>query len=212
MQNTLVIFRIDDPWIVLSHASLGSLSTTKLVNKDALHFIQPTQVYVTFGAAKKAIYFKGLARFLELPCGLKPIPIMQDSKPCIATVEVNALSTRVKHIAIPCQFTHEQIVHETIKMQYISTHLQPADPGTKPQSAPVNFRAYDYLIGVRHYPPSGSEHARLMELHRFNAACNFSASAKKQFEASELLSSATSSTIVNDPTTTTLSSSSPPKM
>ena len=58
-------------------------------------------------------------------------------------------------------------------MEHISTVLQPADPGTKPSSAPVLFRAMDYAIGTRFYPPTDSEHAAHMELSLYNAAHTF---------------------------------------
>ena len=40
-------------------------------------------------------------------------------------------------------YSHMKQVCEVIQMEYIKTTLQPADPGTKPQSAPVLFRAYE---------------------------------------------------------------------
>ena len=58
-------------------------------------------------------------------------------------------------------------------MEHIPTALQPADPGTKPTSAPVSFRAYDYATGVRVYPPADSEHAKLVDLVTYNAARTF---------------------------------------
>ena len=120
------------------------------------------------------LFLYELAKFTDLSCSSKPITIYQDSQPCIEIVESNTISSRVKHVAIPVLFTHENIVREVIQMEYIKTTLQPADPGTKPQSAPVLFRAYDYLIGVRFYPPITSEHAKLMNLPAYNSSRNFS--------------------------------------
>ena len=45
--------------------------------------------------------------------------------------------------------------------------LNMADSGTKPNPAPVLFRHFDQAIGVRFYPPSDSEHAKLMDLGKF---------------------------------------------
>ena len=58
-------------------------------------------------------------------------------------------------------------------MEHIPTALQPADPGTKSTLAPVSFRAYDYVTGIQFYPPADSEHAKLMDLITYNAACTF---------------------------------------
>ena len=139
----------------------------------ALHSTD-SEILSTFGATKKALFLYKLAKFTDLSCSSKPITIYQDSQPCIEIVESNTISSRVKHVAIPVLFTHENIVREVIQMEYIKTTLQPADPGTKPQSAPVLFRAYDYLTGVRFYPPITSEHAKLMDLPTFNSSRNFS--------------------------------------
>lgn len=142
-------------------------------NCIALHSTD-AEIRTTFSATKRAVYLFALARFIDLQCANKPITIYQDSQPCIEVVESNAMSSRVKHIAVPVLYVHEQIAHDKIRMEYIKTAIQPADPGTKPTSAPVMFRAFDYLIGVRHYPPADSEHAKLMDLPSFNASRNFS--------------------------------------
>lgn len=55
---------------------------------------------------------------------------------------------------------------------HLKTTLQPADAGTKPQSAPVLERAFNYLIGVRHYPSPDSEHGQLLELSEFKCYHN----------------------------------------
>jgi hypothetical protein len=50
---------------------------------------------------------------------------------------------------------------------YIHTSLQSADAGTKPQSAPVLESAFNYLTGVRRYPPPTSDHAKALDLSEF---------------------------------------------
>ena len=65
---------------------------------------------------------------------------------------------------------YEKVVNGIVDMEHIPTALQLADPGTKPTSAPVSFRAYDYATGIHFYPPADSEHAKLMDLVTYNVA------------------------------------------
>ena len=131
------------------------------------------EIIATLAGAKKGVYFFELAKFLDLPSAGQPIKIYQDSQPCIDICNNGIISNRAKHIAVPALYIHDKVTRKFIELEYIPTSLQPADPGTKAQSAPVIFRAYDYAIGVRFYPPATSEHAQLMDLTKFNASRNF---------------------------------------
>jgi hypothetical protein len=138
----------------------------------ALHSTD-AETIATFAGAKKADYYYNIAQFLEMEGAGRPITIYQDSQPCIDICTSGATSNRVKHITIPVLWIYEQYLKKRIDFEHIPTALQPADPGTKATSAPVLFRAYDYAIGVRFYPPAGSEHAQLMDLESFNAQRSF---------------------------------------
>ena len=131
------------------------------------------EIHSTFAGVKRAVYFFEMAKFLDMPNAGKPIRIYQDSQPCIDILTSGAVSKRVKHIAVPVHYVYEKVVKGIVDMEHIPTALQPADPGTKPTSAPVSFRAYDYATGVRFYPPADSEHAKLMDLVTYNAARTF---------------------------------------
>lgn len=118
-------------------------------------------------AAKRGIFFSELVKFLKLPIAGDPITIYEDSQPCIDVVTSNAISSRVKHIAVPIAFSHEKITLDIIRPEYINTTIQPADGGTKPQSGPTLERAFNYLIGARYFPPITSNHASDMDLREF---------------------------------------------
>jgi hypothetical protein len=76
--------------------------------------------------------------------------------------ESNTITTRVKHIAVPIRYIHEQIEADRIKLQKIDTTLNIAYSGTKPNPSPTHFRQYDWAIGVQFYPPESSEHYKLL--------------------------------------------------
>ena len=151
----------------------------------ALHSTD-AEIVATLAGTKKAIYFYDLGVFLDLHNNDKPIKIYQDSQPCIDIVTSGTISKRVKHICVPVHYIHEKVIKGYIDLEYISTSLQPADPGTKATSAPILFRAMDYAIGVRFYPPPESEHATLMELSKYNACRKFTIhSTKSQSDGSK---------------------------
>jgi hypothetical protein len=133
----------------------------------ALHSTHSEIVGVKSGT-KQSIYLQDICTFLQLKNELiRPAPIYVDSQPCIDSLEANTVTTRVKHIAVQIKWVHEQIVSNRIKLCKIDTNLNLADSGTKPNLSPVFFRQYDYIIGVRFYPPPGTEHYQLLELHNF---------------------------------------------
>ena len=120
-------------------------------------------------ATKRAMFYYDLSTFLKLPIAGRPVILYEDSQPCIDVVSSNAISSRVKHIAVPIAFANEKITFKIIQPEYINTTLQPADGGTKPQSSPTLERAFNYLIGVRNYPPPDSQHAQDLELDTFKS-------------------------------------------
>eukprot|EP00956_Cyclotella_meneghiniana_P011589 scaffold16276_cov49-Cyclotella_meneghiniana.AAC.9 len=72
---------------------------------------------------------------------------------------------------IPIMYMHEHVKIGTISLHKINTKLNLADLGTKPKkSAPVHFDHFDQAIGVRFYPPAGSEHDNLLNLDTFKVS------------------------------------------
>ena len=122
----------------------------------------------TFTGMKRAIVIQDIASFLGFPSEhIYPTPVYCDSQPCIDILNSNSVTTRVKHIAVPIQWIHQQIYLKKFVMCKIGTHLNLSDSGTKPNSSPVHFRQFDRLIGVHFYPPPDSEHYKLLQLDKF---------------------------------------------
>jgi hypothetical protein len=132
----------------------------------ALHSTD-SETYQFSTGTRRSIFFYQLANFLRTPIAGQPIIIYEDSQPCIDIVSSHQISSKSRHIAAPIAFTYEKICLGIVKPEHITTTLQPADAGTKPQSAPVLAHAFDYFIGVRYYPPPSSQHAIDMNLSDF---------------------------------------------
>lgn len=133
----------------------------------ALHSTH-SEIIGSLAATKETIYLQDIYTHIgHPPSNIFPFPLYIDSKPCIDSLEANTVTTRVKHIAVPIKFIHEKITLDRIKLNWIDTTLNLADSGTKPNPSPTHFRHYDYLIGVRFYPPKGSEHYTLLHLDDF---------------------------------------------
>ena len=119
-------------------------------------------------ATKRGIFLQDICEFMGFhQSHIRPFSLYEDSQPCIDILVANTVTTRVKHVAVPIHFVHHHTKLGNLTIKKIGTHLNTADSGTKPNSSPVHFRHYDQAIGVCFYPPSGSEHYRLLRLDRF---------------------------------------------
>ena len=121
-----------------------------------------------FAGIKRGIALQDVAEFIGFDSkAIYPTPIYEDSQPCIDILEANTVTTRVKHIATPIHFIHSEIGKGKFIMRKIDTSINLADSGTKPTSSPVHFRQFNHTIGVRFYPPTSSEHGKLLQLDKF---------------------------------------------
>jgi len=133
----------------------------------ALHSTD-SEIRGALAATKEGLYLQDICSFLGLSNEfIRPLLIMEDSQPCIDALKANTVTNRVKHIAVPIHFIHQQIANGKVDFKKIGTHLNMADSGTKPNPAPTHFRQFDQAIGVRFYPPADSEHYKLLELDKF---------------------------------------------
>jgi len=150
-----------------------------LINAVAIHWKMQQQKCIAlhstdseirggFAATKVGLFLQALCFFMRIARALvRPLPIFTDSKPAIDSVNSNTVTSRVKHIAVPILYMHEQVKDNNIELKKIDTTLNLADSGTKPNPAPTFSRHFDHAIGVRFYPPEDSEHYKLLELHKF---------------------------------------------
>lgn len=127
-----------------------------------------SEIRGNFGATKEGLKLQDIAQFIRVPTKyFKPLPIYTDSQPAIDSINSNTITNRVKHIAVPIGFMHDQVSDGKVEFRKIDGKLNPADSGTKPTPAPTFFRHFDHVIGVRFYPPKESEHYTLLELNDF---------------------------------------------
>jgi hypothetical protein len=124
----------------------------------------------SFSATKIGMNLQDICEFLGLERSLfRPLSIYGDSQPCIDILKANQIGTNIKlkHIAVPAHFMHQQVLNERVDFLKIDTHLNMADSGTKPNPSSTHFRQWNQATGVRFYPPADSEHYTLLQLHRF---------------------------------------------
>ena len=60
------------------------------------------------------------------------IPIFCNNTSAISISKNPVMHSKIKHIPIKFHFLREQVLNNTIKMEYVSTHCQIADIFTKP--------------------------------------------------------------------------------
>ena len=121
-----------------------------------------------FSCVKHGLTVQDVAQYIGMQSdSLLPTPIYKDSQLCIDVLEAKAVTTQVKHIAVPIHFIHEHTNDGRFVMRKIGTNLNLSDSGTKPNPAPIHFRQYDHTTGVRFYPPKESGHYKLLHLETF---------------------------------------------
>ena len=103
---------------------------------------------------------------------LRPTVICEDNQPLIAEVLQNRITTNVRHLDIPLAYLQEQYQRLAFDLKYTHTTLQLADINTKPHGGPSLQKATLSLIGFQHYPPSTSNHYKLLELEKYNISEN----------------------------------------
>lgn len=133
----------------------------------ALHSTD-SEIRGNFAATKEGLKLQDIGLFIRIPTrNVRPLPIYTDSQPAIDSIASNTITSRIKHIAVPTTFMHEQVQMNKVEFRKVDTKLNIADSGTKPTPVATFFHHFDFAIGVRFYPPESSEHYKLLELHKF---------------------------------------------
>ena len=105
--------------------------------------------------------------------GMKePTIIYEDNQPCIDIIRAGHITKLVKHIAIPVGMIGEEINRGHNIPVKIPGILNPPDNGTKPNPSSTFHRLVKFCRGQRFYPPPGSEHFKLLQLHLLNHKVN----------------------------------------
>ena len=109
------------------------------------------------------------------PMGLdmtEPTVIYKDNQPCIDIIIAGHITKLVKHIAIPVGMIKEEINRGHNIPIKIPGLLNPPDNGTKPNPSSTFHRLVRFCRGQRFYPPPGTEHYKLLQLHLLNYKIN----------------------------------------
>ena len=119
----------------------------------ALHSTD-SKVRGAFSAVKKTLFIQDITESLGVATkDIRPNPVYEDSQPCVDILQAKYVTTRFKHIAVPIHFIDEQIWPGRFDIRKISTKLNLAESGTKPNPSSTHFRHFDQAIGFRFYPP-----------------------------------------------------------
>jgi hypothetical protein len=97
---------------------------------------------------------------LPLP---EPTILYEDNQACMDILAANQVTSRVKHIAVPIAYCHEQIRLMQVKREKVHTSLQVSDIGNKPNASTLHHRHRDTLCGKRFYPRPHTKHATLLD-------------------------------------------------
>ena len=87
-----------------------------------------------------------------------PITLYADDEASINIIKQNKTSSRSRHLDIPVTYSNEKLVRKYYTIHHINTKLNAADSSTKATSGPTHARHWNFLRGVRFYPPSSSHH------------------------------------------------------
>ena len=88
-----------------------------------------------------------------------PIQLYADNKPSINIVQQNKISPRSRHLDIPVTFTYEKLQQKYFTLNHLNTKLNAADMSTKATSGPAIKRHWNFLRGLRNYPPPDTSHS-----------------------------------------------------
>ena len=129
------------------------------------------EVRAYFTGMQFSKYWRAVLQFLDQDIS-KPTIIYEDNQPCIDILKAGQITKLVKHIAIPVAMITEAINKKGSVPHKIPGVLNPSDNGTKPNPTDTFHRFFRFCRGQRYYPPAGSEHATLLQLHLINLRIN----------------------------------------
>ena len=91
------------------------------------------------------------------------IIMYEDNQACMDILAANQVTSRVKHIAVPIAYCHEQIRAIAVKPVKVYMSLQVSDIGNKPNSSTLYHRHKDTLFGKRFYPRPHTRYTALLD-------------------------------------------------
>ena len=116
---------------------------------------------------KKTVAIRHLLHCLGYP-QLAPTIISEHNQATIAEVTNNCLTPQVHHLDTMITWLHENFIKKILLLKYTNTKCQKADLNTKPHGGESLKSMLLPLIGYSFYPPSNSEHYKLLQLDLYN--------------------------------------------
>ena len=93
---------------------------------------------------------------------LQPITLYGDNTSSINIVRQNKISSRSRHLDIPVTYSYENLERQYFTLKHIDRKLNAADISTKSTSGPIVSRHWNFLRGLRFYPPAKTDHGRYL--------------------------------------------------
>ena len=126
-----------------------------------------SEIRAMFNGSKLTIQYRRFFQSLgsRIP---HPTPVLTDSETTLTQVFKDRLTPQVRHLDVMVCWLHEHKTRETIMPKYVNTTKMKADINTKPFGGESLQEKYLALIGFKYYPPSTSEHFRLLKLQDYN--------------------------------------------
>ena len=126
------------------------------------------EIRAFYQAVKMNRYLRMILEWMYIP--LKgPTTIWEDNQPAIDIMTAGQSgSSRVKHMATAVAFIHQDICAGNAKPSKIDGRLNIADIGTKPLASSTLHRHFRQARGHRFYPPSSSEHGKMLQVDMVN--------------------------------------------
>jgi hypothetical protein len=112
--------------------------------------------YIAYSiATKEAVWLRRVLLDLEYEFpDVQKVLLFGDNKPALSLTTNPAHHSRTKHILVPFHYVREQVEQGIIHVEYLPTHLMPADGLTKPLTG-IAFQRFVKMLGLLSTPLSG---------------------------------------------------------
>ena len=95
-------------------------------------------------------------------------PVYEDNNATIQQIQADKSTPKIKHMDIMMSWLHQEHALETYVAVYCNTHQNKADLNTKSLGGETLQTKNLWSVGFQFYPPNGTEHHKLLELHKYN--------------------------------------------
>ena len=132
-----------------------------------------SEIKAIFKGTKKTKIFRRFLESVGRPL-THPTPTYEDNDATISQILKERLTPRIKHLGIPMTVLHEDHQRGVYVAAYCPTDLNISDVNTKPHGGVTLQKKIMWTTGFRYYPPTWSEHYKLLELDKYKIRCQLS--------------------------------------